>query len=227
MIHRPRRWRLLERCLDWQISTLARAYGGLWHRCKRHGSADPFQAGSALVIANHRSHADAMFLIAASGRRIHFFQAREQYEIFLVRHFFRLIGCIPISRGRPDPGAIRLALRRMEQGAVVGIFPEGEVVRAGEKLKPGRTGAALLALRSAVPVIPAYIEGSKARGILVDWIWPAGGVRVRFGSPICLAAYRDQPITRARLHEVTDLLMQRIEELRPAGGLAANSSLPN
>lgn len=221
MSRRPSGRQLPGTLLDWLLPRVARFYTRLWHQC-RWVRPSRLPSGPVVVVANHPSHADASFLMAGYGRRIHFLHAREQCEVFLMRHFFRLCGCIPVTRGAVDIAAVRLALQRLERGAAIGVFPEGEVETPGQdRVGPGRTGAALLALRSGAVVVPAFIDGGRDSGILADWLLPAGKVRVIFGEPVCLDRYRKLPFTRDRLREVTDLLMARIEELRPCREPAA------
>ncbi len=212
---------MVRQFLDVLVPGTLHLYTRLCHGCTRVGPNPVPARGPALVIANHANHAnhaDPAFLMAACGRWIHFLQAREYHEVFLLRRFFRLVGCIPVTRGGRDRSAIRGALECLRRGEVVGLFPEGEVAEPGrERLRPGKTGAALLALRSGAPVIPAFIAGAPpARGVAIDWVWPARAVCVHFGPPVDLAAYAGEPITHARLREVTDLFMRRIADLDPA-----------
>lgn len=209
--------------IDLAVPWLARVFAGVWHGCRRIGPR-PTLPSAALIVANHVSHADAAFLMAACGRRIQVLQAREQYDLFLLWRFFRLVGCIPVTRGSPDLGAIRLALERLQGGALVGIFPAGTVSSCGKGPETGHHGAALLALRSGAPIVPAYIDGPHARGILTDWVRPMGGVRVVFGPPIWFPKYHGQTITHERLRQATTLLMERIAQLRPRSGRAADTS---
>ncbi len=216
---------MLEQLLDRLVPNVLFLFARLWHRCARRGPNTVPASGAALVIANHPNHADPAFLMAACRRRVHFLQAREYYDVCGLRFFFHLVGCIPVTRGGSGPGAIRAALERLRRGDVVGLFPEGDISPPGaDRLRRGHTGAALLALRSGAPVIPAFITGAPPRGVLADWIRPAGGVRVVFGAPVDLTAHQGRPITHARLRSVTDLLMQRIADLRPDGCRAAGTS---
>jgi 1-acyl-sn-glycerol-3-phosphate acyltransferase len=198
----------------WQRKAMS-FFARVWHGYSRRGP-DPLPAsGPAILIANHSSHADPGFLMASTSRPLGFLQARECYDAG--RWLFRRAGCIPVSRGRADASAIRSALRRLEGGGVVALFPEGDVAVAGRgRVGRGRHGAALLALRSGAPVFPALIlRGPQARGSLRDWLWPTRGVRVLFGPPVDLSGYRGRPIDHRLLDDVTDRLMQSIEALRP------------
>ncbi len=200
-------------------------FARLWHGCAREGP-DPLPTeGPVLVVANHASHADPGFLLATCSRPLCFLQARECYEVPLLRGLYRLAGCIPVSRDRPDLSAMRAALRCLEQGGAVCVFPEGEVCPAGPgRLGRGKHGAALLALRSGAPVIPAFIAGGpQTRNMLRAWLWPSAGVRVRFGSPIDLSDWYGRPINHHALEEVTARLMRQIADLRPRDAVAPSS----
>jgi 1-acyl-sn-glycerol-3-phosphate acyltransferase len=188
-----------------------------WHRCVRCGPCTLPADGPAILVANHPSHADPAFLMACCPRPLCFLQARECYDLFLLRRLFRRVGCIPVSRGRPDFSAVRLALERLRHGAVVCLFPEGEVGEAGvDRVGEGKSGAALLALRSRAPVIPAHISGGpRTRSMVGAWLWPSPGVRVTFGPPIDLSTYYGCRIDHKRLREVTVLIARRIAGLRP------------
>lgn len=191
-----------------------RPFARFWHGC-HSSNPNPLPAeGPAILIANHPSLADPCFLLACSRRPIEFLHAKECYEVPILRPLFALAGCIPIARGRCDIAAIRRALRRLHEGAVLGMFPEGEISPGRQQTRPGKPGAALLALRSRAPVYPAWIAGStRASTPLVAWLWPAGGVDVRFGPSVDLSGYYGRPLTAAFLREVTALFMARIAAL--------------
>ena len=216
-------WRSGEPWFDFLEQRTMYGFTRIWHRCTATGPNTLPHTGAAILISNHSSHADPGFLAATSPRKLHFLQAKECYEVFLLRWFFRRAGCIPIARDGRDVAGLRLALRRLAEGAVVSIFPEGEVCPAGwGRLAPGKPGVALLALRSRAPVIPALISGGPRTKIMARaWLWPSRGVRVTYGPPIDLSAYYGRRIDRKLLDEVTALLMQRIAGLskRQAAGV--------
>jgi 1-acyl-sn-glycerol-3-phosphate acyltransferase len=193
-------------------------FGRYWHRCTRLGPELLPSQGAALVLANHPSHADPAFLLACSSRLLHFLQAAECYEVFLLRRLFQWVGCIPVRRGQADVRAMRQALQQLKQGQVLCVFPEGEVWTNpdAEELGRGKSGAALLALRSRVPVYPIWIENApRTRRLVLAWLWPARQVQVIPGPAVDLSEYYHRPLTHALLDEVTEHLMRSIAALRP------------
>src|SRR5947209_13479108 len=96
---------------------LMRLFTGIWHGCTWTGSLPP--SGPVVLIANHTSHADPGFLIAACRRRLHFLHARECYSVPVLRWIFALAGCIPVTRGKPDKEAGSAALQILADGGVV------------------------------------------------------------------------------------------------------------
>jgi 1-acyl-sn-glycerol-3-phosphate acyltransferase len=192
-------------------------FARLWHCCAATAN-DPLPAsGPAIVVANHPCHADPAFLLASCKRLLHFLQARECYDLPLLRHLFARAGCIPVTRAGAEISGIRRALHDLEHGAVLGIFPEGDVNPAPDgSIHPAKPGAALLALRSHAPVYPAWIAGGpRGRDLLRAWLWPSGGVRVIFGPPLELRHYYGRPINHELLQEVSGLVARRIAELEP------------
>lgn len=138
--------------------------------------------GPAILVAQHRSWLDPPLLAMVTGRPINFLVMESMYHKPWALWFYRRLPAIPVSSGAAL-GAMRRALRRLGQGELVGVFPQGRVVPEG---RDGRfhPGAALLAAHAGAPVIPVAIEGSVQA-------WPRGRrlplptrVRVRVGTPI-------------------------------------------
>jgi 1-acyl-sn-glycerol-3-phosphate acyltransferase len=205
---------------------ISRGYAQLWHRWTSNGMAPVPAAGPAILVSNHTCSADPMFLQSGFPRVPCYLTAREHYNVHpIARWMMSVMGCVPVVRGGRDAHAALLALRRVREGHLVVIFPEGNLsgVRRN-RLRPGKHGAALLALLTRAPVYPAYIHGGpRTEKLLKAWVWPPPGhVRVIYGRPIDLSAYYDRPRTRQLLHEVTELLMDRIKALQPRPRRAAS-----
>jgi 1-acyl-sn-glycerol-3-phosphate acyltransferase len=141
-----------------------------------------------LVVSNHSSHVDSGVLRHALGK------VGEDLPLLAAQDYFfgtpwkdlffgDLLDLVPADRHGTGLGGVRQALRILESGRSLAIFPEGTRSRAGE-LQDFRPGAVLIALQAGVDILPVHIDGSHE-------VLPAGGgvprsrsVRVRIGRPI-------------------------------------------
>lgn len=180
------------------------------------------EGGPFVVAANHANYLDGVVLGAAIPRHVVFLvMPRVYYATPLHPFFHRQVGSIPISLARPDPGAIRRALRALDAGGVVGIFPEGPFSRHGQLVR-GQPGVALVALRAGVPVVPAAITGTFEALAARRWYIPRRvPLRVRFGNPLRFTAHRGRPFTQGVRADVTGRIMEEIAGLLALEGQAA------
>jgi 1-acyl-sn-glycerol-3-phosphate acyltransferase len=212
------------RCDDgpvvWLLYAVQRAYSGLWFHWRANRRCPFPQVGPALIIANHRSPVDPLMLWTNSHlsgprpklRVISFMMAREYYERPGLNRLCRTMQCIPIDRAGQDTAPARAALRLLQQGKLVGVFPEGGI-NLEEGLRPASLGIAWLALRAQVPVYPVYIHNSPGGRSMVEPFVKGGRVRLTYGRPIDLSQFADQRKSHALLEEVTDRMMKRLAEL--------------
>lgn len=138
----------------------------------------------AVIVSNHRSSVDPFFIQTATGRKIHWMVAREYCEHPAFRWFLATCEVIPVGRGGIDTAATKAAIRIVQAGGIVGMFPEGRINMTGELMLPGRPGAAHIARRVGVPLVPCYIEGSPYRRVSWSPLLMTARVVVRFGEPI-------------------------------------------
>ena len=198
----------------WRVNAL---YCSVVHRLKTDQAPLPDQ-GAAILIANHTCNIDHFLLQAGTFRKLGFMIAKEYYDFPPFRPFCRLIGCIPVNRNGKDLAATRAALRALDEGRVVPMFPEGKILpKSGDEIGEGKHGVAFLALRAKVPVIPAYIRGTPRSNELRKSFFTPSHSRVVYGSPIAPAEYvpaHGSTDERAALTAVTDLFMASIKALR-------------
>jgi 1-acyl-sn-glycerol-3-phosphate acyltransferase len=170
--------------------------------------------GPYIVAANHHNYLDGVVLAASLPGPIAFIVMPRVWRATpLHPPFHRHIGSIPINLERPDIGALRRALAHLDDGGVVGIFPEGPFSVRG-RLERGLPGVALLALKSGVPVVPAALDGTyQALHRRRFYVPRAVPLRVRFGPPRRFS----QDGTRARDARlgVTERIMTDIAALLP------------
>ena len=118
------------------------------------------ERGGALLLPNHVSFVDGLFLIASIDRPIRFLVDRRYYEMPLLRWTADVMGVIPISAGgspREILHALREAGRRLDEGEVVCVFPEGQITRTGGLLS-FRQGFERIVKGRDVPVIPVHLD---------------------------------------------------------------------
>jgi 1-acyl-sn-glycerol-3-phosphate acyltransferase len=171
-------------------------------------------SGSFILAANHHNYLDGVVLGVAVPRPIAFLVMPRVFRATpLHPSFHRRIGSIPVNLERPDPGAIKRVLRVLDAGRVVGIFPEGPFSQEGQLVR-GQPGAAMIALRAGVPVVPAAIEGTyeALRGRRF-YLPRRRGLSVRFGEPLYFERPRHRPIARLEREEITRRIMTEIAAL--------------
>jgi 1-acyl-sn-glycerol-3-phosphate acyltransferase len=142
---------------------------------------EQYPRGAAVIVANHPSALDPLFIAAALPERILFIGAREFLTMPVVGWAMRAYGCIPVRRGQVDASAVRDALRALAAGYKVGVFPEGQI---SPELSAGRRGGALLAARGGVPLLPVAVVGSGQVFPLGARMVRPGRVTVYIGPPL-------------------------------------------
>ncbi len=183
------------------------------------GSLDGLPREGPLIIAsNHLSNADppliASWLTPALGRAVHWMAKQEALDWPIAGTFLRANGAFGIRRGAADTEAFRLAKRVLDDGRVLGTFPEGRRSHSGG-LERGKEGVALLAIRSGAPILPVAVWGTER-------LWPVGStfprpggrVHLRVGEPFVLER-RTVDGKREDLQAVADRLMRGIAVLLP------------
>ncbi len=114
----------------------------------------------AVVICNHQSNWDPIILGHSIKTQPVCYMAKEElFQNKIANWFLRRLHAIPVARGKSDLKAVKTALTTLKSGRILGIFPEGTRSETGEIL-PFEPGAALMAMRAGVPVVPVYIHAS-------------------------------------------------------------------
>lgn len=160
--------------------------------------------GGVLLCGNHTTLGDPIYVICAMLRQ---WQTRvlakeELLKIPVLGWLIGKAGVIGIKRGKADVTAIKEALRVLRNGEKLLIFPEGRRVREGQTSE-AHTGAAMLATRTNVPVVPVYIQPEKKL---------FRKTTVKFGAPY-YPEYEGKKATPEDYQRIADDLMARISAL--------------
>jgi 1-acyl-sn-glycerol-3-phosphate acyltransferase len=174
-----------------------------------HATGAEHLPDSGFVLAsNHESNFDPWPLaLAVSPRQLLFMTKAEAFTPVL-GPLLRAGGAFPVHRGQRDAEAFETAVRLTREGGVVMVFPAGTRRTKGKKRAdegPG-TGAARIAFRGGVPLVPAAIAGT-------DNLRRLERIRVALGPPVPVDDLLDQPVS-ARARIATERLVEAIDGLR-------------
>jgi len=118
------------------------------------------KSGPALVVMNHLGDADPLLLIAFLPVFPEALAKIELYNFPVLGALMHAYGVIWVHRGQPDRRAIRAALEGLQAGRFVGVAPEGRESLSGA-MEEGTDGAAFLAIKAGVPLVPVTITGTQ------------------------------------------------------------------
>ena len=139
---------------------LARLAVWLFARARTYGFEHIPRQGPALVVSNHLGDADLVVGLALSPVQVDALSKAELYDYPVLGKLMDAYGVIWVHRGQPDRHALRAALDGLSQGRFVAIAPEGRESLTGA-LEQGTEGAAYLALKAGVPVLPLTFIGTE------------------------------------------------------------------
>jgi len=140
-------------------------------------------SGGAVLIANHRCSVDPFFVQLVGGRRVHWMVAGEYFKHFLFGPVLRMFQAIPTNRGGIDTASTKRAIAYAKRGNFVGMFPEGRINRSDCPLLTIRPGAAIVAMRADVPLVPIWIEGAPSGWEVYSALFIPAKVRIIVGAP--------------------------------------------
>jgi 1-acyl-sn-glycerol-3-phosphate acyltransferase len=201
-----------DNALFWAFWFATRLAMRIWFRVRIVGA--PPASGAYVLAANHASFVDPLLVGSSVRRRVIFLMTEVVWRSRTLGWFYRWTRTIPLSVRGGNREALRAARTVLQQGRVIGIFPEGGLSRDGLPLL-GSPGAVSLVLNENVPIVPVGIRGAgDAMPPGARWPRPRR-ITVTFGEPI-LPAQLDAlggGDRRARLQAATRLIMDRIAAL--------------
>ncbi|WP_345352403.1 lysophospholipid acyltransferase family protein [Rhodococcus olei] len=188
----------------------------LYNRPKVEGLENIPASGPAILAGNHLSIADWLFAPLSSPRRITYLAKSEYFTTpgfkgALQKAFYSGSGQVPIDRSGADAAGAALATARrlLDEGKLVGLFPEGTRSPDG-RLYKGKTGAARLALTTGIPVIPVAVIGTDEICPPGPFRWRRRRVQVKYGKPLDFSRFEGMAGNRWVERTVTDEIMYEL-----------------
>ena len=202
----------------WVIKAILKPLLRSIYRIRVEGLGNVPRRGPAIIAANHLSFLDSFFIpLVVKRRRVTYLAKADYFKSWKTSWFFKMVGQIPMDRsgGSKSKQALDTAVEVLEEGNLLGIYPEGTRSPDGY-LHRGRTGVARLALTTGVPVIPCGLVGTQEvmpKERKFPRLTGRLTVRVKYGKPLDFSRYAGREKDRMVLRSVTDEIMYEIMQL--------------
>ena len=176
------------------------------------GQANIPQTGPFILAPVHRSYIDTPIASGCTRRRMRFMGKDTMWNHQPLNWMLSALGAFPVTRGSADREAIVRAIQVLKSGEPLVLFPEGER-KSGPTVQPLMDGAAYVACKAGVPIIPVGIGGSeRVMGKGAKFIYPRK-LAVIIGEPIPVPAAIDGRMPRSAVKEVTAQLHEQLQLL--------------
>lgn len=195
---------MLYRVLRWTMRLYFRAR----LKIRFEGEENVPDKGPFILLLSHQSHLDSLLLHTFCPRLMFTLAKSSIFRTRFMAWIAPRVGAVPTRRYQIDPQAVRVALRLIERGEGVGVFPEGERSWDG-RLRPLRSGTIRLLLKAGVPVIPCGMVGTYEvypRWGHMNWVKVGLGrerVIIRYAEPIHFGQHDDRASRERARPEVT------------------------
>jgi 1-acyl-sn-glycerol-3-phosphate acyltransferase len=187
-------------------------------RIERFGQHHVPEDGPALLVSNHPTYVDPFLVGYCLERWITWMAWEEAFSWPGIGWLFRHMGAFPVNTEKPAPSTFKTAFEVLAQGRLLGVFIEGGRTRQSEfGLDPPQPGAARIAVRAQIPVIPVSISGARRAWPLDRRLPRPGKVWVRFHPPVDPSALGGRGV-RQREAALNEVIAGIIREALPEDG---------
>ncbi len=200
---------ILYRAFKWGfVNPVFRTY----FRGRVYGVEHVPKEGPFVAVSNHASNFDPPILSNCLCRPVAFMAKEELFEVPILKQAIALYGAYPVKRGAGDRGAIRAAIKALEQGWGVGIFLQGTRTPDGTITDP-KPGAALIAAKAQVPLLPISLWGTEKILVKGKKMPQSVPLTVRIGEAIAPPS----AVKKEALNQVTQTCTEVINQLHHLG----------
>lgn len=205
---RDTRWnRILYGFWRYVIGTSLRAYTRGTVEGRHH-----LPAGAFVLAPVHRSYIDTPISTWVQVRRMRYLGKDTMWKYERLGKMFTAMGAIPVSRGAIDREALKRCIDVLNSGQPLVLFPEGER-KDGPTVYPLMDGAAFIASKAGVPLVPVGIAGSdRAMPRAAKFVYPRK-VHVIIGEPFLVETNESGRASREQVNAATQRLHDEIQEL--------------
>ena len=185
------------------------AYFNLFYKIDEYGKENIPKEGAYILCSNHIHWMDPVLYVCENKRMIYAMAKEELFKSKLSSFVMYRLGVFPVKRNSADSAAIDVAVNHIKDGNLLLLYPEGTRYGQEKNIKV-KKGAALIALKTRVPIIPMAMVGSFK---------PFSKIRFKIGKPIDFSEYYPEDPNTERfdprsLIKITNTLMDNINQMR-------------
>jgi len=196
----------------WFASGLCRIFARLYWRMSVEGREHVPSSGAFILAPVHRSNIDTIISGTILKRRVRFMGKDSLWKTRAGGWLVTALGAFPVSRGTADREALQRCVEILEGGEPLVVYPEGQR-RSGPLVEDIYDGAAYIALRAGVPIVPIGIGGSeRAMPKGKRFIYPVK-VHAVIGPPIEVKPLEGNRVPRTEVREVSAVLKDELQRL--------------
>ncbi len=179
----------------------------IYFRGRIYGAEKVPQLGPFVAVSNHASDFDPPLLSSCMKRPVAFMAKEELFRVPILKQAIALYGAYPVNRKAPDRSALKLALNYLESGWATGVFLQGTRTPDGRITEP-KLGAALIAAKAGVPLLPVSLWGTHAIMKKGSAIAKPVPITVRIGDLIEPPTSTNRKELEALTQKCTDIINQ-------------------
>jgi len=188
------------------------AFCRMWLGMRVEGAEHVPSSGPFILAPTHRSNMDILLACGVTRRRLRYMGKDTLWKFRPIGRMLSMLGGFPVTRGTADLEALKRCVAVLRSGEPLVLFPEG-TRRSGPTIDRLFDGAAFVAAKAGVPIVPVGIAGAEES-------MPKGQRRIRrsrcvvlVGRPMEVAASSSGRASRADLEATTEALQMRLQEL--------------
>ncbi|MCL2014442.1 MAG: 1-acyl-sn-glycerol-3-phosphate acyltransferase [Oscillospiraceae bacterium] len=185
--------------------TVCAAVAALIYNCKFEGLNNFPEDGGFILVCNHRSYVDPVLLGLRLKHPLVFMAKAELFKIPVLGFLMKKLGAFEVSRGIGGTSALDFAIKTVNEGKALALFPEGTRSKTGELKKP-KSGVVVIAAQTGSIIIPAAISfQGKLRF--------RRRITIRYGKPIDPKTLKIDLTDRSTIRTAANTVMNSISEL--------------
>lgn len=120
--------------------------------------------GGVILASNHTAFSDVLIISAAANRQVRYMAKKELFQIPLLKQLITALGAYPVDRRGADIGSLKRTISMLEDGELIGIFPQG-TRHGGEDPRQTEVkgGVGMIAYHTKSPVLPVFLANKRMK----------------------------------------------------------------